>query len=1465
MPPIDSQMPIPVGPQGGGGTMSLATLIDFIIQRTYHELTILSELLPRKTDMERKIEIVQFASRTRQLFIRLLALVKWANSASKVDKCSEICFLLEKQSMLFVETADMLARMARETLITARLPNFSLPCAVDVLTTGTYPRLPSCIREKIVPPDPITIVEKRNTLHRLNQVIQYRLVSTDLPRQMRRLRIENGRVKFLVEYEFEVTLTLMGDSTTIPWRLLDIDILVEDHETGSGKSLVHSLQVNYIHQLIQTRLLDNDKPLHDLYRVLHCFCQSLQLEVLHSQTLRLIRERLGDSVRVEDYTVGKCLVMSYWREQQKKEAKSAEGPTVFKLSIHVSEQDQGKPLQISHVPAISPEESKKVGLAIRSDHLSIEKLLVQTVEIRTLAKLKDLSKELQKYIDGNCEIRDMPPSLQIPVISPCLSCEVLRVAVDIQRGTLLASVSSTDHSVIQEIEDVLNGDRRNLDKLLITLRLHLALLRCEKSVQHIPAVCLKKLPLINLSGHPLENLSKHIIYVRLPKHLNYYLVVELEECVSRTVDYKYYLLGVTPTAYSQEDDVTDDTGNKAFLRAGQLMPINPFSTTHGPHTKLYDLGASEVDNITRKRKMLLGEISEPAAKKTKGSPYFVPELCYILATCDERIPLVYLGEEMERRGIPHQGIEIDGEGTAMALSILKLPEVIDLPLSVCKQLAKDLLSCKFHIQWKPFRLWHVEFLFHNNPLKSQTTREQGPVDRVYLVFDLGQGSNVEKVVSDFLVEWSSVSHLYAAVHEFARSYNDDRSGLKNCVDIRSYNYQRLVLLYGPNKNHVVVISWKSDTQAFHLALGTTGPSVTANCHIPVLPQLQETLNNNKSIAFLAKVLSETWSPMTSIAKLSTMPVTSTSTAVKQSFLSFTIIPQTPTHIRIAFRNNYVLDVHCRGERLVNVRDGAYSLFDSSKCVDGFNPTQGLKAFLNMYVDETVLASYSRRRSANEDDNPPSPIGMDSLDMFMSQQPSGSPASRRQDLRFTNPMTPPSNPHTPASPSTARVSAGGYPSPAAAFPLASPPSLPSQVGASPAALMGTPSPGTLLGANSPGNPHLHVPSPGSFVPTPSPQSLGIHMPSPAASFISPQSMVEGANSPYPSSGLAMPSPGARNWPGSPSVAGPSPASRHGLAMSPGYSALHSPQMLVAKDSDHSRTSVVSPPSRMIPSRSWAASIPTLLSHDGFDKLLTPCTLPGVPFLACSPLERFLGCFYVRKNLHRIVQNEETKATLMQCNEPGVTMFKVEALQFRVSLNPNTLQTLHMKATPTPTPEFRDQFTPEDIQILGRYFDVKVACPPYKVNALRAMVRLLAAPSRILKDCIQIMKLELAPPSNLKWSVQWCLTLPPSAHTMAPPGTAAIIVKGAKMFLMLQLTRIGLTLPQGKDPFSILVPLFYEINPNTISLAERALSSTPQQTAISGMLKRFAEYHQKHNECAIFPAVRELMTNLVLPLS
>jgi hypothetical protein len=74
------------------------------------------------------------------------------------------------------------------------------------------------------------------------------------------------------------------------------------------------------------------QPLHLLYSILHSFCQSLQLEVLHSQTHKLCYERLGDSVRVEEYRPGLCLTVSYWRQLAAKDPFSEMG---YRLSVQV--------------------------------------------------------------------------------------------------------------------------------------------------------------------------------------------------------------------------------------------------------------------------------------------------------------------------------------------------------------------------------------------------------------------------------------------------------------------------------------------------------------------------------------------------------------------------------------------------------------------------------------------------------------------------------------------------------------------------------------------------------------------------------------------------------------------------------------------------------------------------------------------------------------------------------------------------------------------------------------------------------------------------------------------------------------------------------------------------------------------------------------------------------------------------
>lgn len=259
------------------------------------------------------------------------------------------------------------------------------------------------ISDKIVPADPITPSEKRQTLLRLNQVIQHRLVTRHLMPQMRKFKIEGGRVKFHVDHEFEVSLTVMGDGPDVPWRLLDINILVEDKDTGDGKALVHTLQVNYIHNLIQARLVESPSALTEVFNVLHSFSQLLQLEVLYTQTLRLMIDRLDENVHVDEYVPGVKLTVSYWRELTSKDPKSELG---YRFTVQTDPGDNSRPLTVLHMPPLGAKESTEVAdRAVRSDLLSMERLLVHTVYIRSLARLNDIKVEFQTFLkDVDCKL-----------------------------------------------------------------------------------------------------------------------------------------------------------------------------------------------------------------------------------------------------------------------------------------------------------------------------------------------------------------------------------------------------------------------------------------------------------------------------------------------------------------------------------------------------------------------------------------------------------------------------------------------------------------------------------------------------------------------------------------------------------------------------------------------------------------------------------------------------------------------------------------------------------------------------------------------------------------------------------------------------------------------------------------------------------------------------------------------------
>lgn len=60
------------------------------------------------------------------------------------------------------------------------------------------------------------------------------------------------------------------------------------------------------------------------------------------------------------------------------------------------------------------------------------------------------------------------------------------------------------------------------------------------------------------------------------------------------------------------------------------------------------------------------------------------------------------------------------------------------------------------------------------------------------------------------------------------------------------------------------------------------------------------------------------------------------------------------------------------------------------------------------------------------------------------------------------------------------------------------------------------------------------------------------------------------------------------------------------------------------------------------------------------------------------------------------------------------------------------------------------------------------------------------------------------------------------------------------------------------------MVYDLNTNITQLAEkREQVQSPAVIAASALLRRFSEYGAQHVQCSLFPAVRDLLTNLQIP--
>lgn len=152
--------------------------------------------------------------------------------------------------------------------------------------------------------------------------------------------------------------------------------------------------------------------------------------------------------------------------------------------------------------------------------------------------------------------------------------------------------------------------------------------------------------------------------------------------------------------------------------------------------------------------------------------------------------------------------------------------------------------------------------------------------------------------------------------------------------------------------------------------------------------------------------------------------------------------------------------------------------------------------------------------------------------------------------------------------------------------------------------------------------------------PQPSPMASHSPGPNMAYM--QNHPD--NSPF---GVMSPAAAGSNWPGSPGMPRPSPR--------PGQSPDHKPQPQGSSGFAHTLCSInkcfitTAAPhiSRVLPARSWAGATPTLLTDEALDTLCRPGPHPqkDIPGPDLCPLERFLGCGFMRRHLQRFIQHED----------------------------------------------------------------------------------------------------------------------------------------------------------------------------------------------------------------------------------
>ena len=260
-----------------------------------------------KANLDKKERILQFADDHKADFIKLLVLLQWSKNGEDVRKAMNLNFWLMNRRFVYLQARDALARLKQDA-VGFQIPNPDLKTAGEVLSLGKAAGFPDVGYKEA---KPLKRKQILSTLRKLSRTVSVRLALDDsLPLQLRNYHVHDGRATFVVEDEFELGLSVLDNSPTAPFRVVDFRFIY------SPRPNIPESKRQEI-EFVANAEIDRNGLL-GCYDFFHNFAITMKLTEFYKQALDLSRNQWAGYLRAE--MLRRDLVVEYWRGRDTKKS-----------------------------------------------------------------------------------------------------------------------------------------------------------------------------------------------------------------------------------------------------------------------------------------------------------------------------------------------------------------------------------------------------------------------------------------------------------------------------------------------------------------------------------------------------------------------------------------------------------------------------------------------------------------------------------------------------------------------------------------------------------------------------------------------------------------------------------------------------------------------------------------------------------------------------------------------------------------------------------------------------------------------------------------------------------------------------------------------------------------------------------------------------------------------------------------